>query len=233
MIPSRSARASSSPIASSERSRFAASSNSATQWSRLPSKVENSAETSSSFEVRTTSRLLKAVPPAQEPRASASLSTRVLPTPKPFGGRRGILQVYIIGGRIQDFYVSKALHDGCFVVAAGKSTALRVWYYQGSGDMLLDNPINGFSSLGVTWSGKNPETGKSSSDSAQIAAVGEPLNNNADVPTSSSLDGVTWPSWQVSRRGLTVPIHENVLWDLDGVVEIAIHVGDGSMRAYA
>lgn len=223
---------SSSSVPSSGRRRTTASPHSVTQWSRLPEKVHNSDEASSSFEIQASSRLPKAIQPAQEPRAFASLSTRVPTPPRPVGGRRGIIEVFVPGWRAESLYISKELQHGSFSVGAGKSTALRVWYYWESGDMILENYYSRFSSPGLTWSSKTPDTGKSSSDSAQIAAVGGPSNNNADISTSSSWNGVTWASWQVGRRGLLVPNNPLVPWDPSGPLQLAVYVGDGSMRLY-
>lgn len=163
---------------------------------------------------------------------SASLGTRVPAPPRPAGGRRGVIEVWADGWRYPGFYISKVLHQGCLTVEAGKSNALRVWYYRSSGEILLENSDTQFTSLGLTWSSKTPDTEKSSSDSAELAAVGRPLINNADIPTSSSWSGVTWTSWEVSRRGLISPENPLVPYDPSGPLQLAVNVGDGSMRVY-
>lgn len=194
----------------------AASLDSSTPWEPFPKRPGRFNEADSTVDMQPPSRparqaspLPNVIRPSGGTRTVASLNAGASSTSPPVGGRRGIIEVSVLGWRPRTFYVSKALHHDCFTVSAGKATALRVQYYRNNGDVILENCDSQFASLGLTWSSKTPDLKKSSSDSAQLAAVGGHLIQNEDIPTSSSWCGVTWESvWQVGRKGVLAPSSE-------------------------
>lgn len=219
-------------VSSQGRGTPAASSRSNSCWnpSSKPLQSSNAASSliplqssSGSIPVRQAASSPNALRPARQGRTASSLYTRVLQPPHPVESRRGIIEVFAPGLCTECLYISKTLDRGCFTVSAGRSTALQVWYNPNTSDLILEEFDTQFSFLGLTSSSRLPMWGF---ESGQVTAVGGSLVKNAEITTSSSWSGTTWKSiWRVERNGSLVPM-------LPNRPELAVSLGDGSMRLY-